>query len=275
MRRLLLLAGALLAVAALPDRAAHAQSMPVDTVRATASPADVQRVRRRIGTLRGRRVRQVVQPVYIIVPTPAEAGAPGASVAAPVPTEVVTEGSRVSRGIPPGTTLPAGPPGVITGRPGSPEPATPSPRIDRPRLPDQPSPLPQAQIAPESLVREVERVLLDVGLLRAVGIHFAFDRADLFDGEDRTLDAVGDVLNRHPDLRLAIGGHTDAVGGPAYNLRLSDARAATVRRYLIQRWNVAPERLTAQGFGEAQPVAANTSDMGRARNRRVEFQVVE
>ncbi len=122
-------------------------------------------------------------------------------------------------------------------------------------------------------MREVERLLLEVGLLRAVGLHFAFGQATLFEGEDQTLDAVGDVLSRHPELRLAIGGHTDAVSSAAFNQRLSGARAETVRRYLVERWRIAPDRLRAQGFGETEPVASNGSETGRALNRRVEFRV--
>ena len=68
--------------------------------------------------------------------------------------------------------------------------------------------------------------------------------------------------------------HTDSKGSDSYNLRLSRARANSVRSYLITQ-GVEGSRLTAQGFGETQPVASNTSEEGRAENRRVEFKVIK
>ncbi len=124
-----------------------------------------------------------------------------------------------------------------------------------------------------SRVLDAERALLDTGLFRAVGVNFAFGRATLIDGADRVLDAVGAVLRRHPDLRVEVGGHTDAIGSEAANQRLSERRAETVRAYLIERWGIAPERLTATGYGEARPASADVGETGRALNRRVEFAV--
>jgi outer membrane protein OmpA-like peptidoglycan-associated protein len=65
-----------------------------------------------------------------------------------------------------------------------------------------------------------------------------------------------------------IEGHTDSVGNDAYNLNLSQRRAAAVRQYLLDK-GVAPARLESQGFGESQPVADNKTAEGRAQNRRV------
>ena len=68
-----------------------------------------------------------------------------------------------------------------------------------------------------------------------------------------------------------IQGHTDNVGQPAANLKLSQDRAAAVKAYLVQNAGIAPARLTTAGFGDSKPVAANTTDSGRAQNRRVEL----
>ena len=78
------------------------------------------------------------------------------------------------------------------------------------------------------------------------------------------------MLARHPDLRVEVAGLTDSVGSRAYNERLSAARAAAVRAYLVAR-GIAPERLTAVGHGEARPLLPNDTPTGRALNRRVEF----
>jgi len=84
---------------------------------------------------------------------------------------------------------------------------------------------------------------------------------------------VGDVLRRYPALTVEMGGHTDAVGTAVYNQGLSERRAEAVRQYLVERWQIAPERLAAVGYGEEAPVATNANETGRALNRRVEFAV--
>ena len=126
----------------------------------------------------------------------------------------------------------------------------------------------------ETRVEVVERRLLDTGIFRGFEVNFAFGESTLQPRATRTLDAVGEVLQRYPDLRLEISGHTDAVGTEDFNQRLSEARAAAARRYLIDRFSVAPDRLVARGFGELQPVASNEERSGRALNRRVEFRVL-
>ncbi len=89
------------------------------------------------------------------------------------------------------------------------------------------------------------------------------------------LDQVAAALLGRPDLgRVEVQGHTDDVGGAAYNLDLSQRRAEAVRDALVAR-GVAPERLVARGYGFTRPIAANDSDAGRATNRRVQFDVLE
>jgi hypothetical protein len=71
---------------------------------------------------------------------------------------------------------------------------------------------------------------------------------------------------------MQIEGHTDSVGGDAYNVRLSEQRAESVREFLGEQ-GVALSSITAQGFGKAEPVASNDTPEGRQRNRRVEIVV--
>jgi OOP family OmpA-OmpF porin len=104
------------------------------------------------------------------------------------------------------------------------------------------------------------------------GPHFAFDQARLTPaGSARVADAAR-LLAAHPDVRVAVEGHTDSVGNPEYNQRLSERRARVVADRLIAE-GVAPRRLDVRGFGESRPVADNDTEEGRARNRRVEIVV--
>ena len=86
---------------------------------------------------------------------------------------------------------------------------------------------------------------------------------------------VGQVLTKWPGLKLEVGGHTDSRGSNATNQKISDARANAVRTYLVQKFpSIKPDQLTAKGYGESKPVAPNTSQLNMAKNRRVEFVVV-
>ncbi len=105
------------------------------------------------------------------------------------------------------------------------------------------------------------------------GVAFENNSSLLVPGSTRTLDQAAAILLANPGLRAQVAGHTDDVGEASYNLWLSQRRANAVRTYLIAR-GVAGERLTAQGFGETQPVADNGSAAGRARNRRVELRTI-
>ncbi len=74
-----------------------------------------------------------------------------------------------------------------------------------------------------------------------------------------------------PDWKLTITGHTDNIGGDKYNLALSQRRSASVKRALVERYHVNPNRLSTSGNGDADPVDTNDTLEGRARNRRVEL----
>ncbi|HEX7718949.1 MAG TPA: OmpA family protein, partial [Woeseiaceae bacterium] len=103
------------------------------------------------------------------------------------------------------------------------------------------------------------------------GIYFAFGTADLHSASERTLSTVADVLQQHQEWKLAVEGHTDNVGSDSSNRTLSLARAEAVRNWLVHRRGIAPERLSADGFGASMPRESNGTVEGRARNRRVEL----
>ncbi len=101
------------------------------------------------------------------------------------------------------------------------------------------------------------------------GIYFDSDSATIRPESQATLEEVLAVLKGQPSLRLQVGGHTDATNTDAHNLQLSQRRAEAVVKWLVEH-RVATGRLTAKGFGKAQPVADNATAAGRALNRRVE-----
>jgi OOP family OmpA-OmpF porin len=102
------------------------------------------------------------------------------------------------------------------------------------------------------------------------GVTFEFNKSRLTLDAMKVLDFVAQSVKAHPEAKIEVGGYTDAVGSAAYNLRLSLARARSVRVYLIQG-GVAADQLTAVGYGKSRPVASNATEEGRAQNRRVEL----
>ena len=106
------------------------------------------------------------------------------------------------------------------------------------------------------------------GKLDVYGITFATGQATLTPASDAVLSDLSAVLTANADWRLRIEGHTDNVGTPAANLKLSEARAAAVAAWLTGK-GIAAARLSTAGLGDTQPVGPNTTEEGRARNRRV------
>jgi OOP family OmpA-OmpF porin len=110
----------------------------------------------------------------------------------------------------------------------------------------------------------------DVIVLR--GVNFEFDKANLTANAKTILDNVGEELAAYPEIKVEVGGHTDAKGSDEYNQSLSERRAASVVKYLASK-GVASDRMTSAGYGETKPVADNESDEGRELNRRVELRI--
>jgi outer membrane protein OmpA-like peptidoglycan-associated protein len=87
------------------------------------------------------------------------------------------------------------------------------------------------------------------------------------------LDEIVDIL-RQKEWNLKLEGHTDNKGSADYNLKLSKARANSVKKYLEEK-GIKPTRIEADGFGSTKPIADNSTEQGREKNRRVEFKVIK
>jgi len=104
----------------------------------------------------------------------------------------------------------------------------------------------------------------------ALYINFDFDKADIKPDSKPIIDQIIKLLTTNPSLKLTVEGHTDNVGTPAYNQRLSEARAKSVVAALTAQ-GIDNRRLNAAGYGQTKPIADNGTDEGRAKNRRVEL----
>jgi outer membrane protein OmpA-like peptidoglycan-associated protein len=124
-------------------------------------------------------------------------------------------------------------------------------------------------------ITEKETELLDTGMIRLNNINFATGKADLLPEDLPTLDVVGQVMQKWSALKIEIGGHTDNRGSMKLNQALSEARANSVMRYLEQKFpDLKPDQYVAKGYGFSKPLVPNTNDLNRAKNRRVEFTVL-
>jgi outer membrane protein OmpA-like peptidoglycan-associated protein len=106
--------------------------------------------------------------------------------------------------------------------------------------------------------------------IEVYGVNFDFDKSDLRADSEPVLRQVLALFTTIPGFAAEVAGHTDNIGTAAYNMRLSDARAAAVKTWLI-RHGVAAAHVSSRGYGDTQPLVPNTSDENRFKNRRVEL----
>lgn len=100
---------------------------------------------------------------------------------------------------------------------------------------------------------------------------FEFGKWDLKEAAREELHRAAMDIEKYPGGRLVVEGHTDSVGGPAFNQELSEKRAAAVREYFIQSERLKKFSVVIHGYGEARPVASNDTEEGRGKNRRVDL----
>jgi len=125
------------------------------------------------------------------------------------------------------------------------------------------------------MISEKEVEMLDTGKITVRNINFDTGKWTIRPESFKVLDEIGGILIQWPDLRVEIGGHTDSRGSDAMNQTLSEKRANAVRDYLLSQFpQLSSAQYTAVGYGEKQPIADNTTETGLAKNRRVEFKVL-
>ncbi len=120
---------------------------------------------------------------------------------------------------------------------------------------------------------EVQRQDNNIVLTMPDAITFDFGQSTLKPQFYGVLGNLANTLNQFPDTRIQVAGHTDNIGSDASNLKLSQDRANSVRAYLASV-GVAQQRMQAVGYGESRPIADNSTDAGRAQNRRVEITLI-
>jgi OOP family OmpA-OmpF porin len=150
---------------------------------------------------------------------------------------------------------PAPPPAPKPAPPPAPKPAPPAPAPEKPKpAPEKPKPV-------------AEKVTF------AADVLFDFDKAVIKpEGKSKLDDISNKVRGINLEVVIAIG-HADSIGSDAYNQRLSVRRSESVKAYLVSK-GIEPNRVYTEGKGEKQPVADNKTRDGRAKNRRVEIEVI-
>ena len=139
---------------------------------------------------------------------------------------------------------------------GDPPPLPPPPKVEKPKPPSR------VEVCDNKIeIREK--------------IQFEHAKADIKEASHDLLNEIVKVIKENPHIKkIAIEGHASSDGNKAFNKKLSDDRAKSVRTYLVEH-GIDKDKLTAKGFGEEKPIADNDTEEGREKNRRVEFNIVE
>ncbi|MEK7383503.1 MAG: OmpA family protein [Elusimicrobiota bacterium] len=124
--------------------------------------------------------------------------------------------------------------------------------------------------------RKAREALADIEKKIARGdlpkIQFEFDKAEITPESFPTLNLIHEILSRSERLKLFVLAHTDSIGTQEYNLDLSERRAKAVKEFLVKK-GLPPPTIRYRGYGFSKPRADNSTEEGRAKNRRVEFRV--
>lgn len=129
------------------------------------------------------------------------------------------------------------------------------------------------EVVKEVVVEKYIRAISDDRLV-LIGINFAFDKSDLLPESYPVLDQAVKLLNDKNKVNVEIEGYCDYIGSEEYNQKLSVERAKTVKAYLVSK-GIIENRLSTIGYGKGNPVADNTTEEGRALNRRIVFRILK
>jgi outer membrane protein OmpA-like peptidoglycan-associated protein len=142
-------------------------------------------------------------------------------------------------------------------KPAPPPPAPPPPAPAPPPPPPAPKPAPPPKPAP---VFE--------------NVYFNEKKTNIDPVAAKALDRDGAMLKEDPDIKVEIGGHTDSMGSEKGNQKISEKRAESAKKYLMDKFNIPGDRMIVKGYGSTKPIADNGTAEGRAKNRRVEFKII-
>ena len=105
-------------------------------------------------------------------------------------------------------------------------------------------------------------------------IYFHENKTNIDPLAAKALDRDGMMLKENPDIKVEIGGHTDSMGSEKGNRKISEKRAESVKKYLMDKFNIPGDRMIVKGYGSTKPIADNGTKEGRIKNRRVEFRIL-
>jgi len=107
-----------------------------------------------------------------------------------------------------------------------------------------------------------------------IHVNFDFDKSIIRNADIAELQQAVDFVKRYPGYKISIEGHTDSIGTDKYNQRLSERRAAAVKEYLLKQGAADGARMRSVGYGKSKPIADNSSEKGKFKNRRVEILIL-
>lgn len=115
-----------------------------------------------------------------------------------------------------------------------------------------------------------QETALEIRIDLPADVLFDFDKAGIRADAAKALSQLATIIRAQPKGRARLEGHTDSKGDDAYNQKLSERRAESVRKWLVEKEGIDGARLTTKGWGETKPVAPNDTDANRQKNRRLQ-----
>ena len=143
-----------------------------------------------------------------------------------------------------------------------PPPPAPAPPPPPPPPPPAPKPAPPPPPPPPKAAPVFENV------------YFNENKTNIDALAAKALDRDGEMLKENPEIKVEIGGHTDAVGSQVARQKISEKRAESAKKYLMDKFNISGDRMMVKGYGSTKPIADNSTKEGRAKNRRVEIRAL-
>jgi outer membrane protein OmpA-like peptidoglycan-associated protein len=147
------------------------------------------------------------------------------------------------------------------------EPPTPTPAPPPP--PEAPKPAPPPPVPPKPVAPAPPKA---VPVFE--NVYFNENKTNVDPIAAKTLDRDGMILKENPDIKVEIGGHTDSLGSEKANQKISEKRAESAKKYIMDKFNISGDRMMVKGYGSKKPIADDKTKEGRAKNRRVEFKVI-